>query len=92
MDNTKQLDNYRQQFKAELAAQLGTTPDTLPTSTTKAEAAKFLHLKNWRTLNVWHCNGRHGIAMLKVGKDTRPLTSWLLEMKLKSVSIAKEGA
>lgn len=88
----QQYKAYRQLFTEELARQLGTTPDAIPTSVTKQQAADFLCLKNVMTLNVWHSNKRHGIAMLKVGRQTRPLTSWLIDMKLSGVSIAQEAA
>lgn len=91
-NNEQQTEQYRKLFTDELARQLGTTPDALPTSVSKQQAAEFLCLKNIKTLNVWHSNKRHGIAMLKVGKDTRPMTSWLIDMKLAGVSVAQEVA
>ena len=84
--------DFRRQFAQELADLLCVPLDKLPTSVPKPEAAKFLGLVNPRTLNVWHCNGRHGIAMLKVGRDTRPMTAWLLDFKAASVSIAEAAA
>lgn len=92
MTTEEQRTTYRRQFAQELADLLGVTVDTLPTSVPKPEAATFLGLLNPRTLNVWHCNGRHGMAMLKVGRDTRPMTAWLLDFKAASVHIAEAAA
>ena len=88
----EQRETYRQQFARELADLLGTTVEALPSSVSKADAATFLGLKNPRTLNVWASSGRHGIAMLKVGRDTRPMTAWLLDMKAGAVRIAEAAA
>ena len=83
---------YREEFRRELAALLGVEPDALPTSVSKEDAAAFLGLKNPRTFNVWKNTGRHRIAVLTVGRELRPMTSWLLDTKAGAVCVAGEAA
>ena len=92
MTNDELRAAIRADFAAELAALTGTTPETLPTSVPKPIGAKFLKLKNARTFDVWAQHGRHGIAMVRTGHATEPLTRWLLEHKMREVRIAEAAA
>lgn len=89
---TTEQEQYRSLFTDELAREIGCEAEKLPTTTTKEIACKFLGLKNTKTLDVWRCNGRHGIVMVKVGKYSRPSTAWLIELKLSKISIAGQAA
>ena len=86
---TKEQERYRQNFTTELANIIGCEIEKLPTATSKEIACEYLGLANAKTLDVWHCNGRHGIVMVKVGKYSRPSTEWLINLKLSSLSIAE---
>lgn len=91
MSISEQKEAYRAQFSKELANLIGCPPDAIPPTVNKKLACKFLGITNVRTLNVWKCNGRHGIVMLRVGKKTEPTTNWLLDFKLSCLSIAQEA-
>ena len=62
---TTEQEKYRDDFIRELANLVGCEPNSLPTTCTKQIACEFLGLINHKTLDVWRCNGRHGIVMLK---------------------------
>ena len=83
---------YRAAFVADLARLIGCEPDALPAHATIDVAASFLGLSNSRTLITWKSQGRHGIAVVKIGRTVYPLTDWLLDMKLRGLSIAKDAA
>ncbi len=85
-------ETVEKQLVNDLARLLNCTPDTLPASTPKPIAAKFLGLKNWKTLNVWSTTKRHGIVMLKIGRRTEPTTDWLIGHALSGLSIPEEAA
>lgn len=89
---TTAQEQYRETFTRELANLIGCQPDKLPTTCTKQIACEYLGLTNHKTLDVWRCNGRHGIVMMKVGKYSRPTTSWMIDLKLSSLSIAGAAA
>ena len=82
-------DYYRSKFTSELANLIGCDSSDLPVSTSKEIAASYLGLVNKNTLNVWHSTGRHGIVMVKVGRNTQPSTDWLVDIKMAGLSIAK---
>jgi len=88
--NSPNTEQYRSQFKSELANLIGCIPEALPASTTKEIAAQYLGLANKKTLNVWHSAGRHGIVMVKVGRITQPTTQWLIDIKMAGLSVAME--
>lgn len=89
---TKTPEHYRAQFKAELCNLIGCDENSLPATANKDIAADYLGLKNKKTLNVWHSTGRHGIVMVKVGRNTEPSTDWLIDLKMAGLSIAAEVA
>lgn len=85
-------EHYRTKFTQELIDLVGCDPKKLPTTTSKDIALEYLGLTNKKTLDVWRCNGRHGIVMVRVGKYSRPSTEWMINLKLSSMSIAGVAA
>lgn len=85
-------EKIEKQLISDLARLLDCTPDSLPASTPKPIAAKYLGLKNWKTLNVWSSTKRHGIVMLKIGRRTEPTTDWLISHALSGLTISEEVA
>ena len=90
--NYQNHNDYREQFRLELATLIGCKPEALPASTSKEIAAKYLGLKNQKTLNVWHSTGRHDIVMVKVGRITQPTIQWLIDLKMAGLTVAREVA
>ena len=86
---TERQESYRESFTKELCDLLGCEPSHLPTTADKDIASQYLGLTNKKTLDVWYCNGRYGIVMIKVGRSTRPCTQWLINTKLAGVRIAE---
>lgn len=89
---TNLRENLKTQLKADLARLLDCDPAALPATAPKDIGAKFLRLKNPKTLNVWNCEGSHGIVMLKIGRRTEPTTDWLIDFALSGLSVAGEVA
>ena len=92
LSSCNEHDRYRQAFVIDLARLIGCGKDDLPAHTTLDIAASFLGLRNPKTLLTWKSAGRHSIAVVKIGRTVYPLTDWLLDMKLRGLSIAKDAA
>ncbi len=65
-------------IRAEIAAQLGFNPNTLPTHINDRQAADVLGVKP-TTLAVWRSTGRYRLPFLKVGRLVKYRVSDLAE-------------
>lgn len=65
-------------LKAEIAAQLGFDPKTLPVNVDDKQAAEVLAVKA-TTLAVWRSTGRYNLPYLKVGRLVKYRISDLAE-------------